>query len=224
MNTPTPYCGPAPTLATLAGDWNFDPLVIVPLIVAAFMLRHSRTGLAGILVLAIAFVSPLCAMASALFSARVAHHLLLVAVAAPLLAAAIPGKARLHLPFLVHVAAMWIWHAPAPYAFALSSDAAYWLMQITLLGTAVWLWQAILAADTGMRVALALGTTIQMGMLGALLTFAARPLYAAHQLTTAPFGLSPLEDQQLAGLLMWVPAALPYLAIAIAPLLRGARA
>ena len=41
------------------------------------------------------------------------------------------------------------------------------------------------------------------------------PLYAPHLATTAPYGLSPLEDQQLAGLIMWVPASLPYLAVAL---------
>ena len=60
-----------------------------------------------------------------------------------------------------------------------------------------------------------LGSIIQMGMLGALLTFAGQPLYEPHMTTTLPYGLTPLADQQLAGLLMWVPAALPYLAVAL---------
>jgi putative membrane protein len=59
-----------------------------------------------------------------------------------------------------------------------------------------------------------------MGMLGALLTFARRPLYAPHADTTLAYGLTPLADQQLAGLVMWVPAALPYLLAAA--LLAGA--
>ena len=50
---------------------------------------------------------------------------------------------------------------------------------------------------------------------GALLTFAGQELYAPHLATTAPFDLSPLEDQQLAVLIMWVPASLPYLAAAL---------
>jgi putative membrane protein len=63
---------------------------------------------------------------------------------------------------------------------------------------------------------MALGATIgQMGLLGALLVFAPRPLYAEHLASTAGWGLSPLADQQLAGLLMWMPAMLPYVAVAI---------
>ena len=52
---------------------------------------------------------------------------------------------------------------------------------------------------------------VQTGLLGALLTFAGRPLYAAHLSTTAAWGLTPLEDQQLAGLIMWIPASLIHL-------------
>ena len=52
-------------------------------------------------------------------------------------------------------------------------------------------------------------------LLGALLVFAGRPLFADHLATTAAYDLSPLEDQQLAGLIMWVPAALHYLGVAL---------
>ena len=73
-----------------------------------------------------------------------------------------------------------------------------------------------------------LATVVQMGMLGALLTFARDPVYAPHFATTLPYGLTPLADQQLAGLIMWVPAALPYVAAALlllaARLSRPARA
>ena len=63
---------------------------------------------------------------------------------------------------------------------------------------------------------LALVATIgQMGLLGALIVFAPRPLYFVHLASTAPWGLSPLVDQQLAGLLMWVPAMLPYLGVGL---------
>jgi putative membrane protein len=51
-----------------------------------------------------------------------------------------------------------------------------------------------------------------MGLLGAILTFAPEPLYAAHVVSPLLWGLSPLSDQQLGGLLMWVPAGLPFAA------------
>ena len=54
-----------------------------------------------------------------------------------------------------------------------------------------------------------------MGLLGALIVFAPQPLYAVHFMSAAAWGLSPLADQQLAGLLMWVPAVLPYLAMGL---------
>jgi putative membrane protein len=56
---------------------------------------------------------------------------------------------------------------------------------------------------------------VQMGLLGALITFAPEPLYAPHFLTTKPYGLSAHDDQQLAGLIMWVPAIAPYLLAAL---------
>ena len=64
-------------------------------------------------------------------------------------------------------------------------------------------------------------------MLGALLTLAPRPLYAIHELTAAPWGLTALEDQQLGGLLMWVPGGLilaAALAVAMAHALRASEA
>jgi putative membrane protein len=54
-----------------------------------------------------------------------------------------------------------------------------------------------------------------MGLLGALIVFAPRPLYTLHVASTAAWGLTPLADQQLAGLLMWVPAILPYLGVGL---------
>ena len=148
--------------------------------------------------------------------------MLLVAFAAPLLAMVIlptapRARTSLSLPFIAHLALLWVWHAPTPYAWALTGTAPYWLMELSLLGSAVWLWREILhpGRATGAVLAGLLGTVVQMGFLGALLTFAKQPLFAAHIGTTEAFGLSALEDQQLAGLLMWVPAALPYMAVGL---------
>jgi putative membrane protein len=235
MSNPTfdPYCGPAPLPDDVWTSWNTDPWLAVALAAtlgfcvltssrAHFERRRlSYSGLA-LAMLFIAFVSPLCALSSALFSARVLHHILLVAAAAPLLALAFPardGIQRVPLTalFLAHTLAMWIWHAPGPYAFALSSHAAYWLMEATLFGTAFLMWQAIFArwTHTGAAIAVLLGSVVQMGMLGALITFAVHPLFEPHLTTTLAFGLTPLADQQLAGLLMWVPASFPYLVAAL---------
>lgn len=215
------YCGPAPDLASLLWRWNLDPVMLAALAVLALVLLRNRQrrvfAALGLAFLAVAFVSPLCALASALFSARVLHHVLLVAVAAPFFALALGRMIWLarapQLAFAVHTLLFWLWHSPTAYAFALSSHAAYWLMQLSLLGSAVWLWAAALSprSPTGNACALLFGSVLQMGMLAALLTFSRAPLYDAHFTTTAAFDLTPLEDQQLAGVLMWVPAAGPYL-------------
>lgn len=224
------YCGPAPTPDALWRDWNFDPALLLAIAAVFTMLmtmagnaRQRSAAVAALAVTLIAFVSPLCALASALFSARVLHHILIVTILGPLIVLAIPTRFRDQVPlppqlsFLAHTILMWIWHAPQPYLFALSSPSAYWLMELSLIGSAIWLWVEILSPkrSVGGSIALLLGTTLQMGMLGALLTFSRQPLFAAHMDTTQAFGLGPLADQQLAGLLMWVPAAIPYLIAAL---------
>lgn len=222
-----PYCGVPPAPDELMARWNVDPVLSTTLAAAGlgwWVWRarggRARDGVAvmSLAVLLVAFVSPLCALSSALFSARVVHHGLLVAVAAPLLAFA-PARPWRILPLpaatLAHGLLFWIWHAPGPYAWALSADAAYWLMQGCLFLSALAFWAAVrrgpaLAAAGGLLL-----TTMQMGLLGALISLAGAPLYAPHLLTTTAWGLSALEDQQLAGLIMWAPMAGAYLAAAL---------
>jgi putative membrane protein len=167
------------------------------------------------------FISPFCALSSALFAVRVLHHVLLVAAVAPLLAAAFPLRRAASLPLaalvVVHAVILWLWHAPLVYTWGLASVSAYWLMQGSLLGSAWLMWQAILtpAARSGPALVALAATIGQMGLLAALIVFASRPLYAVHFASTQPWGLSPLADQQLAGLLMWVPAIVPYLGVGV---------
>lgn len=229
----TPYCGPGATPDDWLARWNLDPVLLGVLVVgfaaawaARGMDRPRRLALAGAAdLLLLAFVSPLCALSSALFAARVTHDVLLVALAAPLLARALPvpgpGAARtLPLATLVQAVVIWLWHAPGPYAAALSSDALYWVMQLSLLGGATVFWRAARAAPAPAAVAALAATMVQMGLLGALITFAPQPLYAPHLGATSAWGLSALEDQQLAGLIMWAPAAGLYLAAALLRLAR----
>lgn len=231
----TSYCGPAPLPDDLWGRWNLDPWLIAALLLGSALYwmhpasqSERRAFMAALAVLALVFISPLCALTVALFSARVVHHVLLVAVAAPLLAHAVfnhRALASLLTPLtLLHTAIFWAWHAPDAYAAALSYTSAYWAMQITLLASATALWGAIFAASSARAIAALLFLTIQMGLLGALLVFSASPLYAPHLATTLVFGLDPLSDQQLAGLIMWVPASLPYVGFALWRLLMLLRA
>lgn len=222
-----PYCGSAPEPAELLARWNFDPLLLVPL--AGLLIWHVATArdrenrhamLAALAVLAVLFVSPFCALTSALFSARAAHHAILIAVAAPLLAWSMPdtiprGRLPLTASTAVATLTLWAWHLPAFYAAALSNDAIYWLMQASLLGTAVGFWLAVRHSSVPAAVVALLATMVQMGLLGALLTFSNRAFYAPHLQSTWAWGFSPLEDQQLAGLIMWAPAAALYLLAAL---------
>ncbi len=206
--------------------WNFDPLLIAAFaaVAAAISLGRSvapRAGWVAIALMFVIFVSPLCALSSALFSARVFHHVLLVAAVAPLLAKAFPlrrvGTPPLAALVAAHAVILWLWHAPGVYAWGLASVPAYWLMQGSLLASAWLMWRAILApvAQPGPALVALVATVAQMGLLGALIVFASRPLYAVHFASTWVWGLSPLADQQLAGLVMWVPAIVPYLGVGL---------
>ena len=109
----------------------------------------------------------------------------------------------------------WAWHAPAAYGLALRNDAIYWLMQASLLLSAIWFWRAVRSASALAATGALLVAMVAMGLLGAVLTFSQAPLYAPHLASTFAFGLTPLEDQQAAGLMMWVPAAGVYLLAAL---------
>ncbi len=222
-STSIAYCGLAPTPAEVLLAWNLDPFLLVGLTAFAGVVARGaadrRAGWAALGLAVVLFVSPLCALTAALFSARVLHHVVLIVAIAPLLALAFPLRRLPAVPagaaLLLHWVVLWLWHAPLAYAWALDTVAGYWLMQATLLASAWLLWREVVIGTAGRATALLLGTVAQMGLLGALIVFAPVPLYLVHLATTAPWGVTPLQDQQLAGLLMWVPAMLPYLGVAL---------
>lgn len=203
-------------------------IVLVALWVFTTSARNTTilSRVAIIFLLVLAFVSPLCALTTALFSARVFHHFILVALVAPLMALSLKARFRSRpgwlsrfpeVAFLAHTVAYWAWHLPPGYSFALSGTLAYWGMQLTLIATGIWLWWTMLVvAGPIMRISLALATMAQMGFLAAILTFAPYPLFSEHLLTTQAYGLTPLEDQQLSGLTMWTLGLVPYLVVALA--------
>lgn len=220
----TPYCGPGATPADLLLRWNADPVLLAASTIAAVLLWRARVGpvaWSAFALGALLFLSPLCALSSALFAARTFHHVLLTAALAPMIAWALPKAGRgLATATAFSTAVFWSWHAPGAYAWAMSHDAAYWLMQASLAAAATWFWLAVRAAAALPAVGALLIATVQMGLLGALLTLADRALYAPHAATTLAWGLTPLQDQQIAGLLMWAPATALYLAVAIVLLAR----
>ncbi|CAN5259138.1 cytochrome c oxidase assembly protein [soil metagenome] len=216
----TSYCGPPPLPDQAMLVWNLDPVLLAGLAICAlFALRLPKVGpaMAAVAVLAVTFVSPLCAISVALFTARAVHHILIVTIAAPLFALAFPSRTVTMIgpAFVAATGLLWAWHLPSLYDAALTDARIYWLMQVSLLGSAIWFWRCLFAAPLVSATMGTIAGMAQMGMLGALLTFAPASLYVAHAGTTLAWGLPQLLDQQLAGLVMWVPGVIPY-AIALA--------
>lgn len=228
-----PYCGPAVPPEALWTAWNTDPLLLAGLgLLGLALWRWGRGPVRWVAMAALilAFVSPLCALTVALLSGRALHHLVLAGVAAPALALALPMAARLPAGIAAAgvSAAMAAWHLPAVYAAIWMSDGLYWLMQAALLLPAWAFWSAVLAPRADARrllghAFLAVGLAGIMGLLGAILTFAPGPLYLQHVGGAALWGWSALDDQRLAGLILWVPGFLPMAVLAFALLRRGWR-
>jgi putative membrane protein len=206
----------------------------------------------GIALLATALAG-IDAWAAGALSAHMLQHMLLIALAPPLLLLGRPGAVWLaslprawrvaatgplrwrvlagprrvatSLPAtaLVHGAVLWAWHIPAAFELALRVEAVHWLEHLTLLAAGLLFWNALLRARgvaLGCGVMWMLVTIIHSGMLGALITLAPRPLYATY---LAQGVTRALADQQLAGLIMWVPMGTVYLAAALAFAARGLR-
>lgn len=118
--------------------------------------------------------------------------------------------------FMLHAIALWTWHLPGPYQSTLRSDVMHTLQHLSFLGTGLLFWWTIFKVrgselGYGAAVFYLFATALQTGALGALLTFAPHLWYPAYAATTGPWGLTPLEDQQLGGLIMWIPGSIPYL-------------
>jgi putative membrane protein len=196
----------------------------------------------GLVALVLALESPLDALAVALFSAHMVQHLVLLLIAAPLLVLGAPlapfawaltpparrrlgalralrAFATMPAAFVLNSIAVWAWHVPRLYDAALGALPIHVLEHLSFLVTAVLFWWALLGSGrvgygSGVLCVFALG--LQTTLLGALLTFASAPWYTAHLATTAAWGLSPLDDQQGAGLIMWIPGGVVYLLCALA--------
>jgi len=119
---------------------------------------------------------------------------------------------------LLQAAVLWLWHAPALFDRALASEMWHIAQHLSFLVAALLFWTAMLARTTPRSVAIfaLFATSLVTGALGALMAFAASPWYARYAaLGLAPFGLTPTQDQQLAGLLMWVPGGLVHAGAAL---------
>jgi cytochrome c oxidase assembly factor CtaG len=118
----------------------------------------------------------------------------------------------------VHAVAMWIWHLPRLYTLALEHSLIHAAEHVSFVGTAALMWWGFVYPRRSRRAAYGLGvaalflTMMHSGALGALLTLSKRIWFPVHAAGEAAWGLAPLEDQQLAGLIMWVPGGLLYMA------------
>ena len=119
---------------------------------------------------------------------------------------------------LVHAIVLWVWHVPALFVAALRSLPLHVLQHVCFFASALAFWWAAAGGATRrpapVSLACLFATMLQTSALGALLTFAPSPWYA-DPLQMRAFGLSPLVDQQLGGLVMWVPGALAYIVVAL---------
>ena len=121
--------------------------------------------------------------------------------------------ARLTSPavvFLLHAIALWVWHLPPLYQAAVLDDRVHALQHIMFTGTACLFWWGLLRGrygrlGYGAAVFYVFATAMHSGGLGALITFATAPIYPLY-VHRAGHGVDPLVDQQLAGLIMWIPA------------------
>jgi cytochrome c oxidase assembly factor CtaG len=218
---------------------------------------RSASFAAGWITLVVALASPLHGISEQLFSAHMIQHELLMALAAPLLVLArpvpvflwaLPMDARrtvgaafrrpalrsmwhtLTRPFdawLLHGAAIWLWHVPLLFESTLTSEWAHAAQHASFLGSALVFWWSMLygqrRASRGLSIIYLFTTAVHTSVLGALLTFSRGLWYPAYAATTAAWGIAPLADQQLAGLIMWVPASIAYLIAALAIMHRWLR-
>jgi putative membrane protein len=258
------------TAQQLAYDWEFDPVVIVALLVTGFLyvkgvhklwqvvgsgkaIKKWEAGsfAAGWLAAVIALVSPLHAWGRALFSAHMTQHEVLMLVTAPLLVLgrpmlaflkAMPAQTARRLArvgnslswqkiwhaltypltaWLIHALALWLWHIPFLFQATLKNDFVHSLQHSSFLFSALMFWWALIHGRQrmmgyGIAVLYVFTTAMHSGLLGALITFAETTLYPEYQNTSVYWGLSPLEDQRLGGLIMWVPAGLVYVVAGLA--------
>jgi putative membrane protein len=119
----------------------------------------------------------------------------------------------------LHGLALWLWHAPPFYRLALENVAAHRLQHISFFVTGLLFWWVLFYGHgagrssrvrDGIGVACLFVTVLHSGLLGALLTLSPRIWFPQQGLLAGDFGLTPLEDQQLAGLIMWIPMGTLY--------------
>ncbi len=197
----------------------------MPLTRGSFAAR--RVWLAtGLLLLLATLAPPVDRMSDELFSAHMTQHLVIGLVAPLLVVVGLPALVARPLPTWsvllavgAHAGTFWAWHVPFLYDAAVRHVPLHVCEHATLLVTGVLFWWAVLSTSahhrSGAAVLYLFVAGLADGALAALLTLSPSAWYDVHTLTTASWGLTPLEDQQLAGAIMWVPGGIVYLCVAV---------
>jgi putative membrane protein len=128
--------------------------------------------------------------------------------------------ARPLMAWLLEAVSLWVWHIPLLYQATLRSGWIHAAQHLSFFLTAVLFWSALYgmgrsATSYGTATFYVFGTAIHCGALGALLTFSSVLWYPAYNETTWRWGLTPLQDQQLGGLIMWVPSGVVFIIIGL---------
>lgn len=126
--------------------------------------------------------------------------------------------------FALHALALWAWHIPAAFDAALRHEGLHVAQHFSFLATGLFFWWSVLGHDArgrygaGHSTAYLFVTMMHTSALGALLSLAPSAWYAPYVAEAAVLGIDPVADQQLGGVIMWVPAALAYVIAALAVL------
>ena len=123
--------------------------------------------------------------------------------------------------WMIHAVVLWIWHAPSLFEAALHSEWIHAAQHLCFLASALLFWWTLIHGrhgrlGYGAAVVYVFTTAAHNSVLGALLTFAPRAWYPTYAATTQAWSLTPIEDQQLGGLIMWIPAGTLLLVIGLA--------
>jgi putative membrane protein len=123
--------------------------------------------------------------------------------------------------FALHGATLWLWHVVPAFELTLRDERVHLVQHASFVATACLFWWALFHGRFG-RLGYGAGvlfvfvTAVHTGALGALLLVAPTPWYPTHALRTIDAGADPLADQQLGGLLMWIPAGFVLLVLGLA--------
>jgi cytochrome c oxidase assembly factor CtaG len=123
--------------------------------------------------------------------------------------------------WVLHAVVLWGWHVPIAFEAALARPSVHWIQHTSFFIAAAFFWWSVFAGGPhgerrGAAIVSVFTTAVHTGALGALFTFSSRLWYPTYASATAPWGLTPLEDQQLGGLVMWVPGGTVFLIVGLA--------